>query len=160
MNILFEPFHRWAATQPVGVPVLDLRVASASVADDLALLGTSLAAIVLLVNAYQRWCRLLWVTLNLRKTQIWSLQAHLGERVVLPLETGPLELDVRATFRIVGVELGANERVYTDAHVAQWIPKALLGGRRLAGLDVPTAVAAQLWRTAFPKRCTAGRFER
>ena len=85
MNILFEPFHRWAATQPVGVPVLDLRVASASVADDLALLGTSLADIVLLVNAYQRWCRLLGVTLNLSKTQIWSLQAHPDERVVLPL---------------------------------------------------------------------------
>ena len=59
MNTLFEPFHCWAATQPVGVPVLDLRVASASFADDLVLLGTSLAETVLLVDAYQRWCRLL-----------------------------------------------------------------------------------------------------
>ena len=34
--------------------------------------------------------------------------------------------------------------------------KALLGGRRLAGLDVPTAVASHLWRAAILPRALYG----
>ena len=89
------------------------------------------------------------VTLHLGKTQLWSLDSRGGEHVVLPLSSGPLHLDVRATFRIVGVELGAQERVATSSHVAQRIPKALLSGQRLAGLAVPAPLAAHLWRTAI-----------
>ena len=148
LNVLFEPFHRWAASQSVGVPVLDTHVASTSFADDLVLLGTDLRELVLLVDAYHSWCRLLGVTLHLGKTQLWSLQARAGERVVLPLTSGPLELEVRATFRVVGVELGATERVATAVHFAQRLSKALLSGRRLTGLDVPAPLAAHLWRTA------------
>ena len=107
LNILYEPFHRWAASQLVGVRFLDTHVASASFADDVVLLGADLKEIILLVDAYRSWCRLLGIKLNLKKTQLWSLQARSGERVVLPLATGPLELEVRATFRVVGVEIGS-----------------------------------------------------
>ena len=149
MNMLFEPFHRWAAAQGVGVAVLDSFIASASFADDIALVATSMAEVLLLVNGYQAWCNLLGVRLHLQKTQLWSLTGRAGEKVTLDLASGPLILETRATFRIVGVELGANEHVATAAHILGRLPKALLGGRRLAALDVPTAVAAQLWRTAI-----------
>ena len=42
LNILYEPFYRWAASQAVGVRLLDTYVATASFADDVVLLGTDL----------------------------------------------------------------------------------------------------------------------
>ena len=42
MNILFEPFHRWAAAQSKGVSVANTFVASVSFADDVTLVATSL----------------------------------------------------------------------------------------------------------------------
>ena len=59
-----------------------------------------------------------------------------------------ITLATRATFRIVGIELGAPERLATNAHYTPRIKKALLAGRRLADLGIPAAVTAQMWRTA------------
>ena len=73
LNILYEPFHRWAASKAVGVRFLDTYVASASFADDVVLLGTDLNGIILLVDAYHSWCRLLGVKLNLDKTHLGIL---------------------------------------------------------------------------------------
>ena len=42
MNILFEPFHRWAAVQCKDVSVGDIFIASASFADDVTLVVMSL----------------------------------------------------------------------------------------------------------------------
>ena len=42
--------------------------------------------------------------------------------MVLPLSNGPLELEVRVTFRVVGVELGSVKRVATSFHVDKRIP--------------------------------------
>ena len=67
LNILYEPFHRWAASHGVGVPVLDTHVASGSFADDVALLGTSLQELSFLVIGYQCWCALLGIKINLGK---------------------------------------------------------------------------------------------
>ena len=147
MNILFEPFHRWAEAQKVGVTAGDTQIASSSFADDIVLLGASLPEVEFLVNGYQLWCRLLGIKLNLAKTQLWSNQGSGGQRVLLTLVDGSLELTTRATFRMVGVELGSNERVATQRHLEPRLAKALLAGKRLASIDVPTAVAAQLWRT-------------
>ena len=96
LNILFEPFHRWASAQMVGVPVEGSFVASTSFADDVCLIGTSLAEVEILVSTYQLWCRLLGVKLNLDKTELWSLRGSSGRRVVLQLEVGSLELVTRA----------------------------------------------------------------
>ena len=41
MNLLFEPFHRWAAAQKKGIAVAVTFVASASFADDVALVAVS-----------------------------------------------------------------------------------------------------------------------
>ena len=81
------------------------KVPSGSFADDLVLVGISIAELVLLINAYQLWCRLLGIKLNLAKTQLWFLTARAGQWVLLPLDSGPLELEVRPTFQIVVVEL-------------------------------------------------------
>ena len=72
LNLLFEPFHRWAAAQEVGVKVGDFFLASSSFADDVCLLATSLKEAEMLVSAYQRWCTLLRIQLHLGKTELWS----------------------------------------------------------------------------------------
>ena len=56
LNILFEPFHRWAASQGVGVTIEDYRVASTSFADDVNLIALSLAEVELLISGYLSWC--------------------------------------------------------------------------------------------------------
>ena len=49
---------------------------------------------------------------------------------------------------MVGIELGAREEEATRAHVAPRVTKALMAGRSLCAIAVPTGVAAQMWRTA------------
>ena len=147
LNLLFEPFHRWAGTQQLGVQVDGQFLASTSFADDVCLLATSLKEAVLLVSAYQRWCNLLRIQLHLGKTEIWCSTLPAGRRVTLNLETGPLVLETRATFCMVGIELGAKEQVATVAHLSSRLPKARLSARRLAALSVPAPVATQLWST-------------
>ena len=53
---------------------------------------------------------------------------------------------------MVGIELGNNKTLTTAVHVAARIPSALAAGRRLAGLSLPTAIAAQMWCTAVLRR--------
>ena len=52
----------------------------------------------------------------------------------------------RPLVKVVGIELGATDRLVTVAQFAPRLAKALQTGRRLAALDVPAAVAAQTWR--------------
>ena len=79
MNILFEPFHCWAAAQKKGVVVADTFVTSASFADDVALVAVSLEVVRFLISGYTAWCDLLQIKLYATKTQIWCNQgAPLG----------------------------------------------------------------------------------
>ena len=147
MNILFEPFHRWAAAQSKGVSVVNTVVASVSFAADVTLVATSLEELRFLVAGYYEWCALLGVRLNATKTQLWCNRGAVGRQVRLKFGTETVALATRATFRVVGIELGANERAATDAQFSSRLQKALLTGKRLFGLDVPAAVAAHMWRT-------------
>ena len=142
MNILF--FHRRAAAQHVGVPVLDEYIASGSFADDVALVVTSLSEVQLLVGGYQSWCNLLGIHLHLEKAQLWSLQGRAGERIELALSWGPLVLETRATFRIVGWSW-APRSVLLPLHTSPgvFLRPFLVG-------DMPTAVVAQLWQLSDP----------
>ena len=70
LNILFEAFHRWAAAAGFGVQVAGLRIASASFADDSALVATSLTEAQQLSAMYLEWCSLLG--LQVTKVQVWS----------------------------------------------------------------------------------------
>ena len=79
LNILMEPFHRWAAAQPWGVLVVDgVRVASTSYADDVGLAADSWAGAVALVQGYLDWCALLHLPVHVTKTQLWSLRHRAG----------------------------------------------------------------------------------
>ena len=53
----------------------------------------------------------------------------------------------RATFRVVGIELGAKERVASVVYFAPCLQKALHSEMRLLSLEVPADVAAQMWLT-------------
>ena len=50
MNILFEPFHRWAAAQKKRFAAADIFVASDSFADDATLVAVSLGEAQLLIS--------------------------------------------------------------------------------------------------------------
>ena len=52
MNVLFEPFHRWAAAQAKGV--VDTFTASASFADNATLVATPLEEVAFLVEGYRQ----------------------------------------------------------------------------------------------------------
>jgi hypothetical protein len=152
LNILFEPFHRWAGAQRVGVEISGTYVASSSFADDVCLLATSLREVELLVGGYQAWCALLRIQLHLGKTELWCSELEGGRSVSLALESGPLELTTQSTFRMVGIALGSNEALATAVKLEARLPSALVAGRRLAGLSLPVAIASQMWRTAILPR--------
>ena len=147
LNLMFEPFHHWAGAQHVGVELEGAFLASCSFADDVCLLATTQQEVELLVGAYQHWCGLLRIQLHIGKTELWCSTLPAGRKVELQLASGPLVLETRATFRMVGIELSASEQVATTAHLASRLPKAQLAARRLAALSVPAPVAGQLWRT-------------
>jgi len=97
LNIIFEPFHRWAGAQGVEVELLGDHVASTSYVD---LLATSLEEIELLVSGYQAWCDMLRIQLHLTKTELWCLQLPGGTSVTLQLGSGPSVLTTRWTFKM------------------------------------------------------------
>ena len=131
LNILFEPFHRWAAAQGCGVQVLDaLLVASLSWADDLSLVARSLAEVTILVQGFVDWCNLLGISIHLAKTQVWC-NRNRSAPVTVVLRDGPVSLPLRDTFKVVGIELGAIDRAASTAHFTPRFETALKAGRRL-----------------------------
>jgi hypothetical protein len=141
LNILFEPFHRWAAAQSLGVMVADFQVPSVSFADDLALVGRSRAEIEHLIAAYLQWCQLLGVRVT--KVQAWTNAG--GCRQVTVADA---LINSSPTFKIVGVVLGQDEAAATRLHVRPRLEKALATTQRLRALDLPSSILSLLWRTA------------
>ena len=111
LNILFEPFHRWAAAAGFGVAVGDVRIPSTSFADDLALIASSLEEVESLITAYLEWCTLLGVKVT--KVQVWS-SLGAGQTV----QAAGSSWTTASSFRIVGVVLGATESTATNLHFA------------------------------------------
>ena len=104
MNILFEPFHRWAAAQNKGVSVANSFVASVSFADDVTLVATSLEELrFFLVAGCYEWCSLLGVQLNATKTQLWCNRGAVGRQARMKFGEDTVGLATRATFRVVGI---------------------------------------------------------
>ena len=77
------------------------------------MVATSLAEVEFLVEGYCSWCRLLNMKLNAAKTQIWGNKGPVGRSVKLKFGDKCVTLATRETFRIVGIELGASERLAT-----------------------------------------------
>ena len=150
LNILFEAFHRWAADAGLGVPVMDgLHIASASFADDVALIATSRAQLEQLIAAYLDWCQLLGVRVT--KVQLWC-SVGAGEAVAF----GGGQALTQATFKIVGVQLGADAQHTATCHFERRLPPALAVSERLRALAVPASLAALLWRTTVIPRALYG----
>ena len=141
LNILFEAFHRWASAAGFGVEIGGCRVASASFADDLALVATSKRDMAELITAYLEWCKLLDV--EVVKVQLWCSQP--GTQT---LQVADRLLQTSTTFRMVGVVLASCEVTATREHLAPRLEKALNTARRLRCLPLPASITALLWRTA------------
>ena len=141
LNLLLEPFHRWALASNLGVDVGVGRVPSVSFADDVALVARSQSEAETLVAAYLRWCTLL--QLKVTKIQVWSNTGEQREVTV-----GLHRVVTVPTFKIVGVVLGADESQATAAHVAPRLAKALGTLQRLRTLELPSSICSLLWRTA------------
>jgi hypothetical protein len=99
LNILFEPLHHWAAVQGWGVTVDGLQVTTVSYTDDFTLVAESREEVIAMVCAFQRWCTLLGLCVNVAKTQVWSNTG--AQHVVLE----GVEVATRLTFCIMGIEL-------------------------------------------------------
>ena len=126
LNILLEPFHRWAVAKGHGVEVTPgCRVASVSFADDVALIADSKGRLETLVAAYLQWCALLGVRVT--KVQVWTnlKGTHTVRTTIAEVQTSP-------TFKIVGVVLGANEQLATQVHFAPPAGESIGNGTSLA----------------------------
>lgn len=127
LNILLEPFHRWALSAGHGVAVTSTcRVASVSFADDVALVAGSKGELETLIEAYLGWCSLLGVKVT--KVQAWSnltgTHTLTVPQLAAPVVTSP-------TFKIVGIILGTSERLATAAHFSPRLATALITTRRV-----------------------------
>jgi hypothetical protein len=122
LNLTFEAFHRWAAAQHKGVFVDGTFVASASFADDVVLVAPSWEDLTFLILAYLQWCRLLGLKANVPKTQLWC-SAGADRSVSLMVDGAAVALTTAVTFRVVGIELGAVEKVVTAKHAAPRLAK-------------------------------------
>jgi hypothetical protein len=145
LNILLEAFHRWARAAGLGVVVGTTTVPSVSYADDVTLVARSFDEAETLVAAYLHFCALL--DLEVTKIQLWW-----NGQGVRRLRVGALEAETQPFFRVVGIVVGLPEAAATALHLEKRLPKAMATARRLQSLDVPAAVAAQLWRsTVLPQ---------
>ena len=144
LNILFEPFQRWAAAQGRGVVLIGGgEVASGSFADDVVLMAGSREDIEFLIDGYLRWCKLLHLEVVEKKTQVWcSEKQKTGQ-----LRVGKTMVDLSDTFKIVGVVVGAaSEKAATERHLEPRIEKALMSARRLEVIPVPLWIKARMWK--------------
>ena len=67
--------------------------------------------------------------------------ASFGRVVKVKFGAAEVPLTTRVTFKVVGIELGAKERVASLAHFAPRLQKTLHSGKRLLSLEVPAGVA-------------------
>jgi hypothetical protein len=149
LNFLFEAFHRWALAAGHGVEVGQLRIPSASFADDLALIAGSLEEMEVLIDAYLEWCGLLGVKVT--KVQVWS-SCGSGHTV----KVGSGSVVTSPTFRIVGMVLGSCEKTASDQHFLPRLNKALATAKRLQALELPSSIVALLWRTTVLSQALYG----
>jgi len=80
--------------------------------------------------------------------RVSKVQAWTNLSGVHHLHVAGLDVVTSATFRMVGVVLGSNERLASNAHFDPHLQRALATTRRLRMLTVPASISALLWRTA------------
>ena len=145
LNVLFEPFHRWAVAQGRGIALLGGGAASSgSYADDVVLVAGSKADAEFLIAGYLRWCELLHLTVDPKKTQAWCSVQKKGEKV----RVGTEMVDLSDEFKFVGMVIAAKtEMEATKLHLEGRVEKAVMSARRIEALGVPLWMKAHLWRS-------------
>ena len=144
LNILLEPFHRWALSAGHGISITSTcRVASVSFADDIALVAGGQKELEALIGSYLSWCSLLGVKVT--KVQAWT---NLPGTHTLTIPQLDFPVVTSSTFRMVGVVLGTSERLATAAHFTPRLAHAITTTRRLRMLALPASISALLWRVA------------
>jgi hypothetical protein len=144
LNMLNEPFHRWAVAQNLGVEVGGHQVPSVSFADDVVLVGRDKSEALVLIDAYLRWCGLL--NLQVTKIQIWS---NTGQEHTV--QVGPHSVKTVPLFRMVGVTLGEEGPELAEAHFTPRLTAALATLQRLRTLELPSSAAC-----CGERRCCLG----
>ena len=142
LNILFEPFHRWARASGLGVLIADTCIPSISFADDLALLAPSADDMAQLIDSYLQWCHLLQI--NVTKVQLWCNLP--GTHTI---QAGGRTWTSSSTFRFVGILLGEPEARISTAHFQPRVEKALATCQRLSTINLPPSTTCLLWRSAM-----------
>ena len=149
LNLLLEPFHRWALEQGLGVEVAGRRVPSVSFADDVTLVGRDRQEAEVLIAAYLQWCSLLG--LRVTKVQLWSNTGREQQ-----LQVGAMQVCTVPQFKVVGVVLGEDEVAATAAHFTPRLRSALATLQRLRALELPSSIGSLLWQTDVLPRALYG----
>ena len=155
LNFLYEPFHRWAQATGLGVRVsldnLRAVLGTASYADDLVIMANSWEDASKLVEGFLEWCKLLGLKVNIKKTQVWSKNPK-----AKPVKIGEDTIHVRPTFKVVGIEIGSNEKAACDAHLAKRMEKASAALSKLKSLGLPTPIFTRVWQSGILPSLTYG----
>jgi hypothetical protein len=156
LNLIYETFQRWAISQGKGYTVdLEggnlLQIPAVSFADDLTLIGRCWPEMDELIKAFVEWCSFLGMTINVDKTQVWS---NLPKAKSVDINGTRVQL--RKTFKVVGIELGEIKSKPHNAHLAKRKDKALEAIERLKALIIPTYMARSLWTTGILPMVTYG----
>ena len=143
LNILLEPFQRWAAGQGCGIVIRGgEEVASCSFADDVVLIAPGREKLLTLVSGYLEWCRLLGLRVQEAKTQVWTNKPD-GRR----FRVGAVDVDLAKVFKIVKIVIG-EEPWASEEHYKQRAEDAKLMTSRLGSLAVPVGLKSRIWRAA------------
>ena len=145
LNVLFEPFQRWAAAQGKGIALVSHEmVSSGSFADDVFLVAGSKEDAEFLIEGYLKWCELLHLTVDPKKTQIWCSKRGVDGRV----RVGTEMVDLSESFKFVGIVVAAtSEEEATKLHMEGRVDKAVMAARRMEAINVPPWIKAHLWRS-------------
>ena len=82
------------------------------------------------ISGYPAWCDLLRIKTNAMKTQIRCNQGSPGRVGKVKFGAVDVPLTTRVTFKVVGIEFGAKERVASIAHFSPRLQKALHSEKR------------------------------
>ena len=144
LNLLYETFHRWAASQGLGVNFEfedeSVKVPAASYADDLTLMAGSWAELIVIIDGFLRWCKLLGLVVNVKKTQLWT-----NDKTAKQVEIEGECVTIQETFKVVGVVLGLNETATTLVHIKDRLERATMALKRLSSLGLPSAMANDIF---------------
>jgi ribonuclease HI len=152
LNLLYEGFHRWARAKGYGVAVGECVIPSASFADDVGLMGETWREVLPVVVGYLDFVARILLAVQVKKTQVWTSDTKACGEV----EIAGVKVVVADSFRMVGIELGNQEKRLVTKHLEARLAKAVRGVERLRALAVPHAIASRIWNARIVPQVVYG----